>query len=115
MSAAAEVVLISNREVASGGVRFSAWLTRGVAVLRQLAPYAAIELLLPGGSLIALVLWLYRHHKKAVAGAGLSASGQADAAAAAVVGVETNSQARTSAQISNTKKCPATGCIFTAA
>jgi hypothetical protein len=31
--------------------------------LRELAPYAAI-LVLPGGSLMALVLWLYRRQKK---------------------------------------------------
>jgi hypothetical protein len=35
-----------------------------LARLRDLAPYAAIELVLPGGSLIALLLWLYRRHKK---------------------------------------------------
>jgi hypothetical protein len=34
-------------------------------VLRSLAPYAVIELLLPGGSLMALLLWLYRRQKKA--------------------------------------------------
>lgn len=28
--------------------------------LRQLAPYALIELILPGGTLLALGLWLYR-------------------------------------------------------
>jgi hypothetical protein len=31
----------------------------------DLAPYAAIELVLPGGSLMALLLRLYRRHKKA--------------------------------------------------
>jgi hypothetical protein len=62
MSAAAEVVLTTPRELATGSVRFAEWLTRGIATLRQLAPYAAIELLLPGGSLIALVLWIYRRH-----------------------------------------------------
>lgn len=36
-----------------------------VAKLRDLAPYAAIELVLPGGSLMALMLWLYRRQKKA--------------------------------------------------
>jgi hypothetical protein len=66
MSAAAEAVLATNREIASGGVQFVTWLARGLAGLRQLAPYAAIELLLPGGSLIALVLWLYRRRKEAV-------------------------------------------------
>jgi hypothetical protein len=33
------------------------------ARLRELAPYAAI-LVLPGGSLMALALWLYRRQKK---------------------------------------------------
>ena len=36
---------------------------KGVAViarLRDLAPYAAIELVVPGGSIMALVVWLYR-------------------------------------------------------
>jgi hypothetical protein len=28
--------------------------------LRQLAPYALMEILLPGGTLLALGLWLYR-------------------------------------------------------
>jgi hypothetical protein len=32
--------------------------------LRELAPYAAIELILPGGSLMALILWLYRRKKR---------------------------------------------------
>jgi hypothetical protein len=77
MSAAAEAVLATNREIASGGVRIVTWLAQGLTALRQLAPYAAIELLLPGGSLIAIVLWLYRRHKKAEeAGAAISRSGR---------------------------------------
>jgi hypothetical protein len=35
-----------------------------IARLRDLAPYAAIELVLPGGSVIALLLWLYRRQKR---------------------------------------------------
>jgi hypothetical protein len=31
--------------------------------LKALAPYALIELVLPGGSLMALLLWLYRRRK----------------------------------------------------
>ena len=31
--------------------------------LRALAPYALIELILPGGSMVALLLWLYRRRK----------------------------------------------------
>jgi hypothetical protein len=36
-------------------------------VLRKLwalAPYAMMELILPGGSLMALLLWFYRRQKK---------------------------------------------------
>jgi hypothetical protein len=35
-----------------------------VAILRKLAPYAAIELIMPGGSVMAVLLWLYRRQKK---------------------------------------------------
>jgi len=31
-----------------------------VGKLKGLAPYAAIELVLPGGSVLALLLWVYR-------------------------------------------------------
>lgn len=109
MSAAAEAVSTTKREIASGGVRIVMWLVRGLAGLRQLAPYAAIELLLPGGSLIALVLWLYRRQKKALQVAALSAPGQTGGAGAA------NSQSRISRQTSNRKKCPAPGNILTVA
>jgi hypothetical protein len=37
-----------------------------IQVLRRFGPYAAIELLLPGGSLLALLLWLYRRHRAGV-------------------------------------------------
>ena len=35
-------------------------LASRVAQLRTLAPYAALELIMPGGSVLALLLWLYR-------------------------------------------------------
>jgi hypothetical protein len=35
------------------------------AKIKVLAPYAAIELVLPGGSMVALLLWLYRRQKNA--------------------------------------------------
>jgi len=41
------------------------WLARGLRLLRQLGPYAALELLLPGGSLLAILLWLYKRHRHA--------------------------------------------------
>ena len=38
------------------------WLARVAArSLRGIGPYAAIELIVPGGTLIALALWAYRH------------------------------------------------------
>jgi hypothetical protein len=45
-------------------MKLSAYAAAVLARLRDLAPYAAIELVLPGGSLMALLLWLYRRHKK---------------------------------------------------
>jgi hypothetical protein len=36
------------------------WLQWLVAQARELGPYLAIELILPGGTLIALGLWLLR-------------------------------------------------------
>jgi hypothetical protein len=39
------------------------WFGQGVQVLKALGPYAAIELLLPGGSLIALLLWFARRRR----------------------------------------------------
>jgi hypothetical protein len=39
---------------------------RATELLRQVGPYAAIELLLPGGSLIALFLWLTRDYRREV-------------------------------------------------
>jgi hypothetical protein len=43
------------------------WTAAALARLKDLAPYAAIELLLPGGSLVALSLWFYRRRKAAPA------------------------------------------------
>jgi hypothetical protein len=37
-----------------------------VVKLKVLAPYALIELVLPGGSVMALLLWLYRRRKSGV-------------------------------------------------
>jgi hypothetical protein len=51
---------------AAGAVPTRALLGRAVALLRSVGPYAALELLLPGGSLLALLLWLYRHRAGAV-------------------------------------------------
>jgi hypothetical protein len=49
--------------------------------VRSLGPYLAIELLLPGGSIVALLLWVYRHRVSNMqrAGSGGSATGQLSA------------------------------------
>ena len=44
---------------------WSAHTAAVVAKLREFAPYAAIELVMPGGSLMALGLWLYRRQRRA--------------------------------------------------
>lgn len=38
---------------------------RLLVLLRNLGPYAAIELLLPGGSIVALLYWWYRQRVRA--------------------------------------------------
>jgi hypothetical protein len=55
--------------------RFARWLpaprSLGIYVkavvgrLKDVAPYAVMELILPGGSLMALLFWLYRRRKRA--------------------------------------------------
>ena len=61
------LVSTCNRHTGSGVAwrRPSGYLAAIVAKIRDLAPYAAIELVLPGGSLIALLLWAYRRRQKA--------------------------------------------------
>ncbi|HEX5461580.1 MAG TPA: efflux transporter outer membrane subunit [Steroidobacteraceae bacterium] len=39
------------------------WIAKGSALVKTFGPYALLEFLLPGGSLIALGLWLYRHRR----------------------------------------------------
>jgi hypothetical protein len=46
-------------------------MSRLAAKLKDIAPYAALQLVVPGGSVIALLLWLYRLQKD---GAALSDS-----------------------------------------
>ena len=43
----------------------NSWFVWIVDQLRNLGPYLAVELILPGGSLLALILWLYRHRSVA--------------------------------------------------
>ncbi len=59
------VVHLSRRARIAAGTRWTP--SRVVAILRALGPYAVIELVLPGGTLLALILWLCRRHWKAAA------------------------------------------------
>jgi hypothetical protein len=45
----------------------SSRIARLATLVRSFGPYAAIELLLPGGSLIALSLWIFRHRQELAA------------------------------------------------
>ncbi|MGH8318167.1 MAG: efflux transporter outer membrane subunit [Steroidobacteraceae bacterium] len=47
------------------------WMVKGLALLKTLGPYALLELVLPGGTLFALLLWLYRrrHQQRTRGGA----------------------------------------------
>jgi hypothetical protein len=47
-----------------GPHKLRAFAAAVVPKLRDLAPYALMELVLPGGSVMALLLWLYRRQKK---------------------------------------------------
>ena len=40
------------------------WFFQLVARATELGPYLAIELILPGGSLLALLLWFYRRNQR---------------------------------------------------
>lgn len=44
--------------------KLSFWLVKGLAGLRELGPYAVVELVLPGGTVIAILVWLYRRHRR---------------------------------------------------
>ncbi len=43
------------------------WMNRLARVLRALGPYGAIELVVPGGSLVVLSLWAIRHRSSLAA------------------------------------------------
>jgi hypothetical protein len=60
MTAIATVAPIAGLELAAIRSRLAAWVARLGVILRRVGPYAAMEILLPGGTLMALLLWLYR-------------------------------------------------------
>ncbi len=42
------------------------WLSRLAGRAGALGPYLLIELILPGGSVLALLLWLYRRNQRRI-------------------------------------------------
>jgi hypothetical protein len=52
-------------EEGSKRARWTSWIALAVAGLKEVGPYVAIEIILPGGTLIALLLWLYRRRQPA--------------------------------------------------
>ena len=80
-SDASDATSLSQRPI-QGAVNDAAWegarsgirnaITRFVGWVRSLGPYAAIELILPGGSIIAVALWTYRHRRALRRGATVS-------------------------------------------
>lgn len=44
--------------------KLTMWFQKGLVGLRELGPYAVVELILPGGTVIAVLLWLYRRHQR---------------------------------------------------
>jgi hypothetical protein len=73
MSAAASVASTSGSGIAFGGVTAvlseksrsgrHGWMVAAIAGLKEFGPYAAILLVLPGGSVIAMLLWLHRRRR----------------------------------------------------
>jgi hypothetical protein len=64
MMSAIESMSPSNARRTSVGPKLRACTAAVVAKLRAVAPYALLELILPGGSVMALLLWLYRRQRR---------------------------------------------------
>jgi hypothetical protein len=65
MKGVIQAFLPLHRRLPSIPSRLETWVSRIAGYFRDLGPYAAIELVLPGGSLIVLLLWLYRRRGNA--------------------------------------------------
>lgn len=54
------------RRLPLGNRKLGDWIPLVFATIKELGPYAMLELLLPGGSVLALTLWLYRRRNRQV-------------------------------------------------
>jgi hypothetical protein len=52
-----------NGTALKSGQRRREWIRKAIAIIKDLGPYAAIELILPGGSVIAVLLWARRRYR----------------------------------------------------
>ena len=41
----------------------ASWIRQIIGIVRRIGPYAAIEIVLPGGSLVVLLLWFFQRHR----------------------------------------------------
>ena len=64
MMSAIESMSPSNARRTPVAPTLTAYTAAVVAKLRAVAPYALLELILPGGSMMALLLWLHRRQRK---------------------------------------------------
>ncbi len=64
MTSAIESTSALNVRHPAVALKLSAYAVMVVAKLRAVAPYALMELILPGGSVMALLLWLYRRQRR---------------------------------------------------
>ena len=62
----AGAALVQRDVVAEGGSR----MNRLLNIVRELGPYTALALILPGGSLIALAAWAFRRRTPVIASVG---------------------------------------------
>ena len=76
MTAANGISILKHHAIQRAARWLSNWRASAVVVivrLKALAPYALLELVLPGGSVMALLLWLYRRRKTALGFGGFPA------------------------------------------
>jgi hypothetical protein len=68
MTASFRALLIGTRGFTPQGVAGASWTGRALAVLREVGPYLALELILPGGTLVSFLYWLWRRRSQAAVG-----------------------------------------------